>query len=66
MLLKADPQIHFLIKTKSTATHQPIRAALTCHALALFGHTEALQLLLLVEELFDAHTSCPEDTREEL
>lgn len=41
-----------------SANHRP---ALTGHALTLFGHTEALQLLLLVRELFGAHASCPEE-----
>lgn len=34
------------------------RAGLTCHALTLFVHTEALQLLLLVGEVFSAHAAC--------
>lgn len=41
------------------------KSALTCHALTLFSHTETLQLLLLVGELFGAHTSCPEEKGEE-
>lgn len=41
------------------------QSTLTCHALTLFSHTEALQFLLLVGELFGAHTSCPEEKCEE-
>lgn len=40
------------------------KSALTCHALTLFSHTETLQLLVLVGELFGAHASCPEEKHE--